>query len=151
MDGTAVAQPMCMIMYLGLLFIMALTGCTTLNASEPPIPQISLRIATRMMAGQARLSEQDIAGVLFHLDRLEETLSLAFPRNFDDARTHVNASTSGDERMLLLIVIDPAENPPITASRTKRAMEGHRIQRNVTRGWNQRLPEPRKGWCQEKE
>ena len=62
-----------------------------------------------MMAKQARLTKQDASKVISHLDILEATLPLIVPAHFDEARTRLMANTSGDEQMLLLIVIDLAE------------------------------------------
>jgi hypothetical protein len=97
------------ILHLGLIFTIALSGCATFNITEPPIPQISLRLATHMMAKQARLNQQDASRVISHLNILEATLPLVVPADFDEARTRLIANTSGDERMLLLIVMDLAE------------------------------------------
>jgi hypothetical protein len=106
---TSIRHEMKPIILLSLILIATITGCTTLRTSEPPVPQISLRLATHMMARQARVTKQDASKVIAHLNILEATLPLIVPAHFDEARTRLMANTSGDEQMLLLIVIDLAE------------------------------------------
>jgi hypothetical protein len=96
-------------MLLALILTGVLIGCATVRSSDPATLQIELRIATQIMARQVRLNKPGIVKVLDHLNMLEETLPRAVPPNFDMARTRIEADTSEDERLVLLVIIDLAE------------------------------------------